>query len=64
MNLVVVKKAVVLLLHTLQMREETDADTPWPHCGSSDYFSSDFKVHEFPPAVNACVCWQYMWYLS
>ena len=63
-NLLVAKKAAVLLLHELQMREETDADTAWPHCGSSDYFSSDFKVREFPPAVNACNCWQYVWYLS
>jgi hypothetical protein len=46
------------------MREETDADTQRPHCVSSDYFSSDFKVHDFLPAVNTSYCWQYVWYLS
>jgi hypothetical protein len=64
LNLLVAKKVAVLLLHTLQMREETDADTQRPHCGSSDYFSSDFKVHDFLPAVNTSNCWQYVWYLS
>jgi hypothetical protein len=64
LNLLVAKKVAVVLLHTLQMREETDADTQRPHCGFSDYFSSDFKVHDFLLAVNTSNCWQYIWHLS
>ena len=64
LNLLVAKEEAVLLLHTLQMREETDADTRRSHCGSCDYFSSDFKVHDFLPAANASNCWQYVWHLS
>jgi len=64
LNLLVAKKVAVLLLHALQMREETDADTQRAHCGSSDYFSSDFKVHDFLPAVNTNNFWQYVWYFS
>jgi len=50
LSLPVARKAV-LLLYTLEMKDETDAHTKLPLCESRDYFSCDCKVHDFLAAI-------------